>query len=121
MNAPNFNLINPKTELQIDIRNLIEEQLKISEIQSKTADSQYKVSRLLTITAIIISSIPVVSELIFDKPNSSKSIILLTESQSKLTKEVLNISNYLIEIQKKQNVLEKENKILKQKLITGKR
>jgi hypothetical protein len=121
MNVPIFDVIDPKTKLQIDIRDLIEEQLKISEMQSKTADKQYKGSIFLTITAIIINLVPVVTELIIDNPKSSKSIILLTESQSKLTKEVLNMSNYLIEIQKKQNELEKENEILKQKLKTKKR
>jgi hypothetical protein len=116
MNAPIFDVIDPKTKLQIDIRDLIEEQLKISEIQSKTADKQHKASIFLTITAIIISLVPIVTELLIDKPNYTKSIAIITESQSRLTEELSNMSNYLIEIQKQVQNLEKENELLKQKL-----
>ena len=71
MNTPMFNIIDPKTELQIDIRNLIHEQLKTSEIQSKTSDKHYKVSIFLTVAAIIISLVPIATELlsaIFETP-----------------------------------------------------
>ena len=115
MNAPFFNIIDPKTELQIDIRNLIHEQLETSKIQSKTSDNQYKVSIFLTITAIFISLVPIATELLIEKPNYNKSIIRLTESQSKLTEEVSNMSKNLLYLQNQVQTLEKENELLKQK------
>ena len=92
MKAPMFNIIDPKTELQIDIRNLIYEQLKTSENQSKTSEKQYKISIFLTITAIFISLVPIATEFLIEKPNYNETIIRLTESQSKLTEEVSSMS-----------------------------
>jgi len=108
MNAPFFNVIDSKTQLQIDIRNLIHKQLK-------TSDKQYKISIFLTITAIFISLIPIATELLIEKPKYNESIIRLTESQSKLTEEVLNMSNNLLYLQNQVQTLEKENELLKQK------
>jgi len=115
MSAPNFFLTDIKAELQADIRNLIHEQLKISEIQSKNSDKQYKISIFLTITAIVISLVPIATELIIDKPNDTEAIIRLTESQSKLTGEVLKMSNYLLSLERQVQTLEKENELLKPK------
>jgi hypothetical protein len=120
MSAPNFFLKDIKTELQVDIRNLIHEQLKISEIQSKNSNKQYKISKLLTITAIFISLVPIATELVIDKPNDTEAIIRLTESQSKLTEEVLKTSNYLLDLERKVKILEKENGMLKTKKISEK-
>ena len=116
MNTPMFNIIDPKTELQIDIRNLIHEQLKTSEIQSKTSDKQYKVSIFLTIAAIIISLVPFATEFLINKPNYNESVIRLTESQTKLTEKVSDMSTYLLDLQSKVETLERENKVLKEKL-----
>lgn len=113
MNAPFFNIIDPKTELQIDIHNLIHEQLETSKIQSKTSDNQYKISIFLTITAIIISLVPLATEFFIKKPNYNETITRLTESQSKLTEEVSNMSNYLLDLQNQVRTLEKENELLK--------
>ena len=115
MNAPIFNIVNPKTELQIDIRNLIHKQLITSEIQSKTSDKQYKISIFLTITAIFISLAPIASEFLIGKPNYDDTIIRLTESQSKLTEELSNMSKNLLYLQNQVRTLEKENELLKQK------
>jgi hypothetical protein len=116
MSAPMFNITDPKTELQIDIRNLIHEQLKTSEIQSKTSDKQYKVSMFLTIAAIIISLVPIATELLIEKPNYNESIIRLTESQSKLTEKVSDMSTYLLDLQNQVQNLEKENARLNKEL-----
>lgn len=115
MKAPMFDIIDPKTKLQIDIRNLIDAQLKTSEIQSKTSDKQYKISIFLTITAIIISLVPIASDLFIDKPNYNESIIRLTESQSKLTEEVSSMSSRLLDLQNQVRILEKQNELLKSK------
>jgi len=116
MKVPTFNSpIDLKTELQIDIHDLIHEQLETSKIQSKTSDKQYKVSIFLTIAAIFISLVPIVTEFLFKKPNYNETIIRLTESQSKLTEEVSNISKNLLELQNQVRTLEKENELLKQK------
>ena len=115
MIPPIFNVIDAKTELQIDIRNLIHEQLETSKIQSKTSDNQYKISIFLTITAIFISLVPIATEFIIEKPNYNENIIRLTESQSKLTEEVSSMSNYLLDLQNQVRTLEKENELLKQK------
>ena len=115
MNAPFFNIIDPKTELQIDIRNLIHEQLETSKIQSKTSDNQYKITIFLTITAIFISLVPIATEFLIEKPNYNENIIRLTESQSKLTEEVSSMSSRLLDLQNQVRTLEKENELLKQK------
>ena len=117
MNAPRFNPIDPKTELQIDIRNLVHEQLKTSEIQAKTTQKHYNISIFFTLAAIIISLIPLISELLNVKPNYDKSLVQLTESQSKLTKEFSNLSNRLLDYQNQVKILEKENELLKIKNI----
>jgi hypothetical protein len=115
MRAPIFNVIDPKTELQIDIRNLIHEQLETSKIQSKTSDNQHKISIFLTITAIFITLVPIASEFLIKKPNYNETIIRLTKSQSKLTEKVSNMSKNLLYLQNQVRTLEKENKLLKQK------
>jgi hypothetical protein len=115
MRTPIFNVIEPKTELQIDIRNLIHEQLETSKIQSKTSDNQYKISIFLTITAIFISLVPIASEFLIKKPNYNETIIRLTESQSKLNEKVSNMSKILLYLQNQVRTLEKENELLKQK------
>ena len=117
MNAPRFNPIDPKTELQIDIRNLVHEQLKTSEIQAKTTQKHYNISIFFTLAAIIVSLIPLISELLNVKPNYDKSLVQLTESQSKLTKEFSNLSNRLLDYQNQVKILEKENELLKIKNI----
>lgn len=115
MRAPIFDVIDPKTELQIDIRNLIHEQLETSKIQSKTSDNQYNISIFLTITAIFISLVPIASEFLIKKSNYNETIIRLTENQSKLTEEVSSMSKNLLYLQNQVLTLKKENELLKQK------
>jgi hypothetical protein len=121
MSAPTFNVIDTKTELQVDIRNLIHEQLKTAELQSKTSDKQYKFSVFLTITAIIISFIPLVKELMFEKANYTESIIRIIDTQSQQSETISNMSIYLLNLQNQVRTLEKENKQLIKKLEKKKR
>lgn len=116
MNYPTFDLLSGSEKTQIEIRDLIDSQLKTAEIQSKTSDKQYKVSIFLTVAAIIISIVPFAAELLVDKPNYNESIIRLTESQSKLTEKVSDMSTYLLEIQNQVQTLEKENERLKKNM-----
>jgi hypothetical protein len=121
MSYPIFNVTDPKTELQIDIRNLIDQQLKTSEIQSKTSDKQYRVSIFLTVTAIIISFIPLVKELIFEKPNYTESITRIIDTQLQQSETISNMSIYLLDLRNQVQTLEKENEILIKKLEQKKR
>ncbi len=116
MNAPILSFIDPKTQLQIDIRNLILEQLKTAEAQSKTSGKQYKASIFLTIAAIIISLVPLATQLLINKPNYNESIIRLTQAQSELTEKASDMSTYLLDLQNQVQTLEKENALLKEKL-----
>jgi len=116
MNYPTFDLLSGSEKTQMEIRDLIDSQLKTAEIQSKTSDKQYKVSIFLTVAAIIISLIPVATELLIDKPNYNESILRLTESQSKLTGKVSDMSTYLLDLQNQVQTLEKENLRLNLKL-----
>ena len=67
INAPTFDLQSSEEKTQIEIRDLMNTQLKTAELQSKTSDVQYKVSLFLTIAAIIISLIPLVKDFLFEK------------------------------------------------------
>lgn len=116
MNYPTYDLLRGSEKTQIEIRDLIDSQLKTAEIQSKTSDKQYKVSIFLTVAAIIISLVPITTELFVDKPNYNESIIRLTESQSKLTEKVSDMSTYLLDLQNQVQILEKENARLNKEL-----
>ena len=114
MNHPTFDILSEKEKTQIEIRNLIDSQLKTAELQSKTSDRQYKISLFLTIAAIIISLVPLSKELFFDnKINYNESIIRLTESQVELTGKVSEMSTYLLDLKNQVRILEKENEQLK--------
>jgi uncharacterized membrane protein (DUF106 family) len=121
MSAPTYNTIDPKTKLQVDIRNLIHEQLKTAELQSKTSDKQYKFSVFLTITAIIISFIPLIKEVVFEKSNYTESIIRIIDTQSQQSETISNMSIYLLDLRNQVQALEKENELLIKKLEQKKR
>ena len=116
INAPTFDLQSSEEKTQIEIRDLMNTQLKTAELQSKTSDVQYKVSLFLTIAAIIISLIPLVKDLIFEKPNYNESIIRISETQSQQSETISNMTTYLLDLQNKVQSLEKENELLIEKL-----
>ena len=113
---PTFDLLKPEEKTQIEIRDLINTQLKTAELQSKTSDMQYKVSFFLTIAAIIISLIPLAKDFIFEKPNYNESIIRISETQSQQSETISNMSTYLLDLQNQVQTLEKENELLIEKL-----
>jgi len=112
---PTFDILNTDEKTHIEIRDLINTQLKTAKLQSKNSDKQYKVSVFLTITAIIISIIPLVKGVFFKEPNYNESIIQIIETQSKQSETISNISIYLLDLQNQVRTLEKENEQLKEK------
>ena len=116
IDIPKFDLLKPDEKLQVEIRDLINTQLKTAELQSKTSDIQYKVSLFLTITAIIISLIPLIKDLFFEKTNYNESITRIIEMQSKQSETISNMSTYLLDLQNQVQTLEKENARLNLKL-----
>jgi len=116
MNYPTFDLLSGSEKTQIEIRDLIDSQLKTAEIQSKTSDKQYKVSIFLTIAAIIISLVPIATELLVDKPNYSESINRIIDTQSKQSETISEMSTYLLDLQNQVRTLEKENERLKKNM-----
>ena len=112
MNFPTLNLISPKEQTQIDIRNLIEQQLKTSEFQSKASEKQYKTSILLTIASVIIGLISL-KPIFFSNTNNedkklNNALISLTKAQAESTVIRTEMSLKIIELETKIKSLEEK-------------
>jgi pseudouridine-5'-phosphate glycosidase len=93
MNAPFNNPIDVKTQIQIDTKDLINKQLKISESQSITSNIQYKISIVLSVGAIIVGLIPLFQS------NDNNDINVLIKQQVKQSEELKRMSFYLHDLQ----------------------
>jgi hypothetical protein len=116
MNPPSFDLLTPSAKTQIEIRDLIDGQLKTAEIQSKTSEKQYKSTIILAFASVVIGLISL-KPILYNGNNDenikiNESIISLTKSQAKYSETISKMSLTINELQNKVRILQDENEML---------
>jgi translation elongation factor EF-4 len=112
MNPPSFDILTPSAKTQIEIRDLIDGQLKTAEIQSKTSEKQYKSTIILAFASVFIGLISLKPILYDGNVKINESIILLTKSQAKYSETISKMSLTINELQNKVRILQDKNEML---------